>query len=130
MITSTLTSTSTTSCCYVCYVLTAVGSLSNATIRMSSAPKISNNNDGYKTTKDNFQQHIRTWDEILEIVSLVGTFGLQSLLCDTTTTVSTVSTSICNPNSSKSANQLVSKHLHIIVLLYLIEWYRLWWTFN
>jgi predicted DNA-binding protein with PD1-like motif len=50
-----------------CYVISAIGSLSNVTIRTINS------------INDEYQENIRTWNEHLEIVSLIGTFGLQMI---------------------------------------------------
>jgi len=56
------------SCSQSCFVMTAVGSLSQVTLRMANA-----------TTNITEANPIQTWNECLEVVSLVGTFSKRAV---------------------------------------------------
>jgi predicted DNA-binding protein with PD1-like motif len=108
-----------------CFILTAVGSLSHCTLRMASAPILpinelqqqqiqtqtqqqhhtTQNLDSQSATsqfdRTTYQQHIRTWNENLEIVSLVGTLGLGVFQN--------------NDNNVNSDTTTISKHLHMSI---------------
>lgn len=67
---------------FACFIMTAVGSLSHCTLRMASAPilnlKQKNHDKKQQLCNDNnnWNQDIRSWEENVEIISLVGTIGL------------------------------------------------------
>lgn len=60
--------------CAACFVLTAVGSLSQVTLRMASASR-KDKQDSNKDDNNDESNEIKTWNERVEIVSMVGTFS-------------------------------------------------------
>jgi uncharacterized protein len=70
---STETSSSTSSSkSSACFVLSAVGSLEVLTLRMANACRVGVAND----PNDNEKGNLKTWNQRLEVISLVGTLSL------------------------------------------------------
>jgi predicted DNA-binding protein with PD1-like motif len=84
-----------------CVVLTAVGSLRSLTVRLANASKT---NGEAEDDHDHATSCYRSWNECLEVTSLVGTFSV---------------TEDDDNNNSGSGNpdgvEMLKKHLHIAV---------------